>query len=702
MMMNAMQQATLQQHRRVRSLGSSHTTGNERDEDLVLFHEMQKRERAAVSSPATQTLQRDPSAIMDPRNKAVPEDIFTSSEWDKNDYDWLLTPPATPLIPNLDHDAVGNGYSLSGAASAKSLLKTTSRLGMSRSEPPSRAEPVSRIVRGSLGLQQPANNNSSLSSSTNSISRKSLPSSTNASSRPSTPSSNGRSSAPISQPPTRPSTPTRTAGAPRVSTTSSSSTNIRPSTPTGRSAIISSTRASSSSGPSLVRSASTSASASSVRAASASPSTVATRPGGSSSRASTPVKRPATPTRTANPPTTITRSSSVSKTSTLPQPKIAASSRPSSPVGRVRQPAAHPAVLPGFSQEPPPNLRTSMPDRPLSNSRGSVASRASGTRPAQPEVKNDRSLRLSGSPLTMRGRLSSDSLNSEKSLGKAKPHDTLQTALSNGIQSKMVDRTVSTKKSVVLPEKPSAAISSQVKKPVKSSPIRDLKSTTLSARESTGFGRNLSKKSLDMALRHMTSVYDMRAIELAIAEAERVGTSLLRPTVWDWIQSALGDSTGRSLELTMMGWGIFLLQLLDAVSIDALLARSPVSSGSRLLAFKQWTPHFDLDEFDWQPRIPRFLVTLSFLGLPIFMRRCILRVAARWGIVIPGSLSAEIGTPCIQIYNLCDIEFPFEINLRERLGQRSATQHAQRGRKPRTASMHVDFVDSSTSAPLSR
>ncbi|KAI5065043.1 hypothetical protein GOP47_0019738 [Adiantum capillus-veneris] len=511
MMMNAMQQAALQQHRRVRSLGSSHATpGNERDEDLVLFHEMQKRERAAISSSVTQTLQRDPSAISEPRNKAGSEDIFTSSEWGKNDYDWLLTPPATPLIPNLDHEAVGNCYSLSGAASTRSVLKTTSRLGISRSEPPSRAEPVSRIVRGTLGVQKPANNAASLSSSTNSISKKSLPSSTVATSRPSTPSSNGRPSTPVSQPAARPFTPTRTAGAPRVSTSSSS---IRPSTPTGRSSIVSSTRAASSSGPSLARSASTSASASAIRAASASASLASTRPGASSSRASTPVKRPATPTRTANPPSTITanppstimRSSSVSRTSALPQSKSAASSRPSSPSSRVRQPVAHPAVLPGFSQEPPPNLRTSMPDRPLSNSRGSVASRASGTKLAQPEVtsNNARSLRLSSSPLTTRGRVSSDSLNSEKSLSKGKPHDALQSTLSNGIQSKMVDRTVSTRKPLVLPEKPSAGISSQVKKPVKSSPVRDLKSTTPSVRESTGFGRNLSKKSLDMALRHM-------------------------------------------------------------------------------------------------------------------------------------------------------------------------------------------------------
>ncbi|MCO5559569.1 hypothetical protein L7F22_013170 [Adiantum nelumboides] len=87
-------------------------------------------------------------------------------------------------------------------------------------------------------------------------------------------------------------------------------------------------------------------------------------------------------------------------------------------------------------------------------------------------------------------------------------------------------------------------------------------------------------------------------------------------------------SFGRLLELTIMGRGIFLLLLMDTVSTDALLACFPISSGSCLLAFERWIPQFDLDEFDCQQRIPLFSVTLSFLGLPIFMRRCIPRLVA--------------------------------------------------------------------------
>ncbi|MCO5574546.1 hypothetical protein L7F22_028333 [Adiantum nelumboides] len=84
-----------------------------------------------------------------------------------------------------------------------------------------------------------------------------------------------------------------------------------------------------------------------------------------------------------------------------------------------------------------------------------------------------------------------------------------------------------------------------------------------------------------------------------------VGTTPSRPTVREWIESALGGSPARILELSMTA-GLFLLQLSDSVSTDALLARSPIFSGSRLLVFQRWTPQFDQDELDRQQQIPRF------------------------------------------------------------------------------------------------
>ena len=100
----------------------------------------------------------------------------------------------------------------------------------------------------------------------------------------------------------------------------------------------------------------------------------------------------------------------------------------------------------------------------------------------------------------------------------------------------------------------------------------------------------------------------------------------------------------------MMGRGIFVLQVSDPATAEALMARSSISFGSRLLVFECWTPDFDIDEFDRQQRIPHFPITLSFPSLLITMRDCISRVASRWGIVIPGFLSTVVGTPCIQVY----------------------------------------------------
>ena len=50
------------------------------------------------------------------------------------------------------------------------------------------------------------------------------------------------------------------------------------------------------------------------------------------------------------------------------------------------------------------------------------------------------------------------------------------------------------------------------------------------------------------------------------------------------------------------------------------------------------------------------------------MRDCISRVASRWGIVIPGSLSTVVGTPRIQVYAPGDTQFPKMMVLRDIVG----------------------------------
>ena len=50
------------------------------------------------------------------------------------------------------------------------------------------------------------------------------------------------------------------------------------------------------------------------------------------------------------------------------------------------------------------------------------------------------------------------------------------------------------------------------------------------------------------------------------------------------------------------------------------------------------------------------------------MRDCISKVASRWGIVIPDSLSTFVGTPRIQVYAPGDMQFLEVLVLRDRAG----------------------------------
>ena len=148
--------------------------------------------------------------------------------------------------------------------------------------------------------------------------------------------------------------------------------------------------------------------------------------------------------------------------------------------------------MPGFSLDAPPNLRTSLPERPASASRG---------RPGAPSVRsssveassNGRPRRQSCSPARSRA-ASSGSVGNGSSIRFVRRADT------NGsdnespvvIGTKMVERVVHMRK--LVPPK-------QDDNP-RNNPTAKL-STSL---DGSGFGRTLSKKSLDMAMRHMVYI----------------------------------------------------------------------------------------------------------------------------------------------------------------------------------------------------
>ncbi|KAI8564203.1 hypothetical protein RHMOL_Rhmol03G0163800 [Rhododendron molle] len=149
-----------------------------------------------------------------------------------------------------------------------------------------------------------------------------------------------------------------------------------------------------------------------------------------------------------------------------------------------------PSEMPGFSLDAPPNLRTSLPDRPLSATRGRPGAPSARSSSVEP-VSNGRVRRQSCSP--SRGRPPNGVVHSSggsvpaASRLHAKANDNVSPVL---IGTKMVDRVTNMRKLV------------PPKQDDKHSPLSNLSGKS-SSPDSVGFGRTLSKKSLDMAIRHM-------------------------------------------------------------------------------------------------------------------------------------------------------------------------------------------------------
>ncbi|KAI5073627.1 hypothetical protein GOP47_0011640 [Adiantum capillus-veneris] len=230
-----------------------------RDEDLALFHDMRRRERRNFLYLLADDVDVSPTATPTRTGREL---LPLDSE--KNDFDWLLTPPSTPLFPSLDQDGPIVNLSQRRVLTRSASVSRSARLSYPQ-------EPSPKVIHG--GNPSPK--------------------------RPSTASS---TSSTVSTCRGRPLSPSLTS---RSSPTMRSSSPCRPVTPTGRN------------------------------------STAATR---SSSRSLTPTLR-----RNNTSPSSANRAVPMS--------------------GRSRGKSLSPKLgpwepsLPGFSAEPPPNLRTSLSDR---------------------------------------------------------------------------------------------------------------------------------------------------------------------------------------------------------------------------------------------------------------------------------------------------------------------------------------------------
>ncbi|XP_027352755.1 proteoglycan 4-like [Abrus precatorius] len=430
----------------------------ERDEELALFLEMRRREKeneknnllllqnseeldlSNLESTRGNSMISKIVSSVPPRKTGVEE--FLNSENDKSDYEWLLTPPDTPLFPTLEKESqISIKSELEIHNARPTALKP--RVANIQAEPAPRSNIVSKHHASVPGL----------GSSTTGSRRPSSVGPTSATSRSSTPS--GRPTLPSTTKSSRPSTPTsRTtitsakSTAPPVRSSTPSRSTVRSSTPTTRPSLASSK---------------------------------------TSQRSATPTLRSSTPSKAFGVSAPPTRPSSASKARPTVS-KNPVQSRGSSP--SVKSRPWEPSQMPGFSLDAPPNLKTSLPDRP-----------ASATR-SRPGAPNSRSSSVEANSNGKSKRQSSAPSKARASTGFSHSNQSSMHALSRArftdgddespvvIGTKMVERVVNMRK--LAPPKHEDHHSSHNNSYGKSS-----------SSSSSGFGSTLSKKSLDMAMRHM-------------------------------------------------------------------------------------------------------------------------------------------------------------------------------------------------------
>ncbi|TXG50137.1 hypothetical protein EZV62_026012 [Acer yangbiense] len=503
--------ATLRQMQQLRA-----SMMKEKEEELSLFLEMRKLEKEQTnllllnnntdedfeaplgSKPGTSPIFNISTSAATPARKTGADD-FLNSDSDKTDYDWLLTPPGTPLFPSLEMESQKTVMSQIGTPKARpTALK--SRLANPQPEPAVRNNLVSRQPASSPGLNTSSAGVRRPSSSGGPGSRPSTPTgrpTLTAASKPSTPtgrptstasakpSKPSRSSTPTSRA-TLPSTkPTPSVTRPTVSATKPSVSTTKTTVPANRTTVPAA-KTTVPAAKTIVPSRSSTPTRSTARSSTPTsrPSITSSKP---TSRASTPTRRPSTPSSAPSISAPPVKSSPSVTRPALTTSKNSVPSRGASPTVKSRP--WNPAKMPGFSLDAPPNLRTSVPERPLSATRGRPGAPSPRSSSVEP-VSNGRPRRQSCSPSRGRAPMhSSGSSVPAVSRGYSKVNDNVSPVV---IGTKMVERVINMRK--LAPPRQDGKNSPQ------GNPGPGGKS---SSPDSLGFGRTLSKKSLDMAIRHM-------------------------------------------------------------------------------------------------------------------------------------------------------------------------------------------------------
>ncbi|RZC79301.1 hypothetical protein C5167_003516 [Papaver somniferum] len=268
------------------------------EEELALFLEMRKREKdrsnllnsggdSLEAQSLGSKLEDSPVYKIVSSTRPRKADEFLNAENDKNDYDWLITPPRTPLFPSLEMDAERNAINRLGLGTPKARQTSLkSKLANSQVEIGARGNPAFRpqppsspgLHFSGAGTRRPASSGGRLSTA----------------SRPATPTR--RPALPLTANTSRPSTPT---SRPTLPASKSMALSGRFSNPSARSSTPTS-RMTAPPSKSVSRSA-----------------TPTRRPSATSSlsvpRSMTPTRRPSTPSKVSSVSAPLSRSSSVSK-----------------------------------------------------------------------------------------------------------------------------------------------------------------------------------------------------------------------------------------------------------------------------------------------------------------------------------------------------------------------------------------------------
>ncbi|KAM0043114.1 hypothetical protein Hdeb2414_s0010g00337481 [Helianthus debilis subsp. tardiflorus] len=512
----------------------------EKEEELGLFMEMRKREKERDLLLQNTEAELDSSIGSFGMPAATPArktgaDKFLDSENDKNDYDWLLTPPGTPLFPSLEMESQ---KTVRAQAATPKVRPTALKSRLSNSQP----EAINR--NGMISRQQVPS--SGLNTSSIGIRRPS--SSGGPASRPATPTR--RPATPTGRPTLGQSTRPVSSSTKTVSNTTSRSTSTTTSRPS-RSSTPTSRPTMGSTKPTLPARSSTPTPRSTARSSTPTsrPSLSVTKP---ASRASTPTRRQPALTTVTKPSTPLVKSPTLTKpvlnatrTSGGAPPQLA-----NSPSARPRP--WKPQEMPGYSLEAPPNLRTSLADRPPSVTRGRPGAPSSRSSSVE-RVTTGRGRRQSCSP--SRGRPPNGVMHNS---GSSVPVPALNRAYAKANDNtspglygtKMVERVINMRK--LVPPKQDDKHSPHSNLSAKSSP------------DSSGFGRSLSKKSLDMAIRHMdirkTVPGNLRPLMTNIPASSmysvRTGTGPTRSRTLSVSDSPLATSSNASSEMSVNNNGM--------------------------------------------------------------------------------------------------------------------------------------------------